>query len=200
MAYRRGEAPPPPPRAVVITADDGHRSVYAHMFPLVKRYGVPVTLFVYPSAISNAAYAMTWAQLEELAQSGPFDIQSHSYWHPNFKQEKRRLPADQYERLVESQLTKSNASRYRDRLCHGVRIVLADRNALDAARLGVEIASALYQLYPQQFEIDKNLSLIGARWVLEAIKAREDPASIAQRWQASLQAFLTRRGKYLLYE
>lgn len=77
-----------PARAVVITADDGHRSVYSRMLSLVRLYAVHATLFVYPSAISNADYAMTWEQLLELKETGLFEIQSHSYWHPNFKQEK----------------------------------------------------------------------------------------------------------------
>ncbi len=64
--------------------------LYAHMFSLVHLYRIPVTLFVYPSAISNADYALTWEQLLELKETWLFDIQSHSYWHPNFKEEKRR--------------------------------------------------------------------------------------------------------------
>ncbi len=107
--YLLGKAPPPPARSVVITADDGHRSVFTYMFPLVKRYHLPVTLFIYPSAISNASYAMTWEQLSELKQTGLFDIQSHSYWHPNFRIEKRRLTAAEYEKLVDMQLTKSKS-------------------------------------------------------------------------------------------
>jgi len=106
VAYFREEAPAPPRLSVVITADDGHRSVYTEMFPLVRDYGVPVTLFIYPSAISNASYAMTWAQLEELAGSGLFDIQSHSYWHPHFRQEKRRLNTADYERFTTMQLAR----------------------------------------------------------------------------------------------
>jgi peptidoglycan/xylan/chitin deacetylase (PgdA/CDA1 family) len=96
-----------PSRSVVITADDGHRSVYAHMLSLVRLYRFPVTLFVYPSAISNALYALTWEQLGELKETGLFDIQSHLYWHPNFKEEKRRLSHDDYDRLVQMQLKKS---------------------------------------------------------------------------------------------
>lgn len=107
--HLRGEAPPPPPHAVVITADDGHRSVYTDMFPVVRRFGVPVTLFVYPSAISNASYALTWPQLAELKQSGLFDIQSHSYWHPRFDLEKGRLAPREYERFVAFQLAGSKA-------------------------------------------------------------------------------------------
>jgi peptidoglycan/xylan/chitin deacetylase (PgdA/CDA1 family) len=96
-----------PSKSLVITADDGHRSVYTDMFPLLKRYQVPATLFIYPSAISNASYAMTWGQLKEMKASGLLDFQSHSFWHPNFKKEKERLDPSGYERLVEMQLKKS---------------------------------------------------------------------------------------------
>ncbi len=104
---RRGTARCTRPPAVVVTVDDGHRSVYSDLLPVVKRFGVPVTLFIYPSAVSRADYALTWDQLRELEQSGLFEIQSHSYWHPNFKQEKRRLGADAYRRFVADQLLKS---------------------------------------------------------------------------------------------
>ncbi len=96
-----------PARAVAITADDGHRSVFTEMRPLVERYRFPVTLFIYPSAISNASYAMTWQQLKLLQATGLFDIESHTYWHPNFRVEKRRLSAGDYQKLVEWQLSKS---------------------------------------------------------------------------------------------
>jgi peptidoglycan/xylan/chitin deacetylase (PgdA/CDA1 family) len=121
LAAWRGEMPAPPARSVVITVDDGHASVHTQMFPLIRRYGVPVTLFIYPSAISNAAYALTWAQLGELVGSGLVEIQSHSYWHPNFRDEKRRLPARAYEQLVRSQLLDSRRT-LQDRL--GVRVDL----------------------------------------------------------------------------
>ncbi len=101
-----GGTEPLPNKAVVITVDDGHRSVFSEMLPLVRRYRIPVTLFIYPSAISNAEYALTWQQLEELRQSGLFDIQSHTYWHPNFKREKRRLSSDAYRNFVRMQLVK----------------------------------------------------------------------------------------------
>jgi peptidoglycan/xylan/chitin deacetylase (PgdA/CDA1 family) len=107
VTYRLGNAPPLPSRAVVITVDDAHRSVYTEMLPLVKQYRIPVTLFVYPSAVSNASYAMTWQQLAEVQGTGFFDIQSHTYWHPNFHQEKKRLPPAAYDKLVDMQLTKS---------------------------------------------------------------------------------------------
>jgi peptidoglycan/xylan/chitin deacetylase (PgdA/CDA1 family) len=96
-----------PPRAVAITSDDGHRSVFTYMRPIVQRYRIPVTLFIYPSAISNASYAMTWEQLKELQATGLFQIQSHTYWHPNFNKDKRRLSPADYQKFVGWQMTKS---------------------------------------------------------------------------------------------
>jgi peptidoglycan/xylan/chitin deacetylase (PgdA/CDA1 family) len=96
-----------PPRAVAVTADDGHRSVYTEMFPLIERYRFPVTLFIYPSAISNASYALTWEQLAEMVRTGLVDVQSHTYWHPNFHQERARLSPDEYRAQVMWQLTRS---------------------------------------------------------------------------------------------
>ena len=107
VAYREGKTPPPPPRSVIVTMDDGHESVYTKALPIVEKYRVPVTLFIYPSAISNASYAMTWRQLQALKATGLFDIQSHTYWHPNFKVEKRRLTPSQYNKFVNIQLRRS---------------------------------------------------------------------------------------------
>jgi peptidoglycan/xylan/chitin deacetylase (PgdA/CDA1 family) len=109
LAWRSGRGPAPPPRSVVITADDGHRSVFTEMLPLVRDFGMPVTLFIYPSAISSAAYAMTWDQLRILKETGLFDIQSHSYWHPNFGAEKRRLNPTAYREFARRQLSRSKA-------------------------------------------------------------------------------------------
>lgn len=103
--YIKGQAPPR--RSVAIVVDDGHKTVYTDMLPLIKKYRVPVTLFLYPSAISNASYAMTWQQARELKKTGFFDFQSHTYWHPNFNKEKKRQRADEYEKFVDMQLKKS---------------------------------------------------------------------------------------------
>jgi peptidoglycan/xylan/chitin deacetylase (PgdA/CDA1 family) len=105
--YRLGKRKSLPYRPIAITVDDGHKSVYTDLFPLVKKYQIPTTLFLYPSAISNASYAMTWDQLREIKASGLFDFQGHTYWHPNFKNEKKKLSPPDYENFVEMQLKKS---------------------------------------------------------------------------------------------
>ncbi len=92
-----------------------------------------------------------------------------------------------------------NSSSFRKELCRGVRVILVDRQSLDAPALGIEIAGALYRLYPGKFQIDKTLGLIGSREVLQALKNGQDPAIIVQNWQDSLEAFCRLRSKYLLY-
>ena len=107
--HYRGKAPAPKPKSVVIVEDDAHKSVYSDMLPVIRKYGYPVTIFTYPSAISNAKYAMTWDQLRELKKTGLFDIQSHTYWHPNFKKERKKLSGPALDQLVMTQLRKSKA-------------------------------------------------------------------------------------------
>jgi len=94
---------------------------------------------------------------------------------------------------------KPNQSLFKNRLCHGVQMMLLDRQSLDSPALGIEIASALYRLYPKDFQIDKTLGLIGSRKVLQAIKKGQDPTSIVQDWQEPLEQFRELRSKYLLY-
>ncbi len=101
------KGPAPGPKSVVIVEDDAHKSVYSDMLPLAKKYNVPVTVFVYPSAISNAKYAMTWGQLRELKKTGLFDFQSHTYWHPNFKKDRKKMKPAEFDKAVTMQLTKS---------------------------------------------------------------------------------------------
>ena len=108
--YIKGEIKSIPAKSIVITADDGHKSVYSDMAPIIKKYKVPVTLFIYPSAISNAKYAMTWDQLRELEATKLFHVESHTYWHPNFKREKKALSPEEYEKSVHAQLYKSKAT------------------------------------------------------------------------------------------
>ncbi|MHB8882151.1 MAG: polysaccharide deacetylase family protein [Thermodesulfovibrionales bacterium] len=103
--YSLGKGKMPRPRSVVITLDDGHKSVYTDLFPLIKKYRLPVTLFIYPSAISKAPYALTWDQLREMQGSGLVDIQGHTFWHPNFIKEKKRLGPTEYAAFARMQFS-----------------------------------------------------------------------------------------------
>jgi peptidoglycan/xylan/chitin deacetylase (PgdA/CDA1 family) len=107
VEYLQGKRQSLPTKPVVITADDGWKSAYLYMFPIVKKYHVPVTLFIYPQNISHGKNFMTWDELKELQHTGLFDIQGHTYSHPNFKQEKKNLTPLAYQKLLKRELETS---------------------------------------------------------------------------------------------
>ncbi|MGH9446158.1 MAG: exo-beta-N-acetylmuramidase NamZ domain-containing protein, partial [Terriglobia bacterium] len=91
------------------------------------------------------------------------------------------------------------SSKFAHETCHGASIVVLNRQALDSPELGVELASALYTLFPKEFKIDKTLPLTGSREVIDAIKAGKDPRAIELQWEKNLHAFMKMRARYLLY-
>ncbi|MDH4100327.1 MAG: DUF1343 domain-containing protein [Nitrospirota bacterium] len=90
-------------------------------------------------------------------------------------------------------------NKYKNKVCQGVRIVIADDDALDPVVLGLELTAALYRLYPDQFLIDKTLPMFGSQEVLDAIQDCASTESIACVWEPQLERFKAMRAKYLLY-
>jgi len=91
------------------------------------------------------------------------------------------------------------ASAYAGKECHGVNLVLLDRNVLDAPELGVELASALAKQYPQ-FKMDAVKDMLVNAASYEALASGRDPRRIADDWREGLEAFQKAREKYLLYK
>ena len=145
MQYIQGKIKSIPAKSVVITVDDGHKSVYSDMAPIVKKYKIPVTLFIYPSAISNAKYAMNWEQLQELEKTGNFRVESHTYWHPNFKKEKKKLSSEEYAKSVDKQLNGSK-KKLEEKMGHEIKYlawvfgIYDDELLVDAKKAGYAAA------------------------------------------------------------
>jgi uncharacterized protein YbbC (DUF1343 family)/CubicO group peptidase (beta-lactamase class C family) len=89
--------------------------------------------------------------------------------------------------------------RFAGEVCHGVQVVLLDRQALDPTALGVELVAALWKLFPKDFSLQGTLPLVGSRALLESIRAGRDPQRIWYDWQEALEKFKKIRGQYLLY-
>jgi uncharacterized protein YbbC (DUF1343 family) len=83
--------------------------------------------------------------------------------------------------------------------CHGVFMIVTDRDRLRPVRVGVEIAAALSKMYGTQFTLEENAPLIGARATIEKIRSGIDPAAIAASWRADEEEWRRVRAKYLLY-
>ena len=105
--YVMGKRASLPKNAVVITFDDGWRSTYTEVFPEMKRYGFPFTVFIYPNIIGQTSHAMNWKQLKEMSDAG-VDIESHSLTHP-FLTRRRHADLDQraYNAWLERELIES---------------------------------------------------------------------------------------------
>jgi uncharacterized protein YbbC (DUF1343 family)/CubicO group peptidase (beta-lactamase class C family) len=93
-----------------------------------------------------------------------------------------------------------DSSNYAHQLCNGVNIAITYRDGIDAPELGLEIAAALWKLYPGQFKIDALDALIRNQSTLAALKEGQDPRRIAEDWQEALQDFQHTREHYLLYQ
>lgn len=88
---------------------------------------------------------------------------------------------------------------YHGQTIPAVHITLTDPAAVDTPELGLEIASVLHKLYPTQFKLERMQTLLCNKDVLAALERGDDPRAVAQRWQASLDAFRQATKPYLLY-
>jgi len=93
-----------------------------------------------------------------------------------------------------------SSSNFAGERCEGVNLIILDRNTLDSPELGIELASALHKLYPNDFKMERMADLLVNQSVFEAIGAGEDPRRIAEDWQERLEGFVRLREKYLLYK
>jgi uncharacterized protein YbbC (DUF1343 family)/CubicO group peptidase (beta-lactamase class C family) len=84
--------------------------------------------------------------------------------------------------------------------CQGVNLILTQRNSLDAPELGIELASALHKLYPQQFHMERMIEILANQQVYDAVVQGQDPRRIAADWREPLERFEQLREKYLIYK
>jgi uncharacterized protein YbbC (DUF1343 family)/CubicO group peptidase (beta-lactamase class C family) len=89
--------------------------------------------------------------------------------------------------------------KYARQLCSGVRVMVIDRETVDTAELGIELASALRQLYPKDFELAHLSGTLANQVVFQGLQSGEDPRRIADDWRDGLDQYMLVRAKYLLY-
>ena len=98
-----------PRKSVVITFDDGYRSVYKNAFPIIKKYGYPITVFLPTEAIEKRyPDYMTMKMIKIMMKYGA-DFESHSYSHPRMAYKPKGWMNKQYKNWIKDELTKSIA-------------------------------------------------------------------------------------------
>jgi len=93
------------------------------------------------------------------------------------------------------------SSKYQGLECHGVRIVVTDRDRLEAYYSGVRIVDEIARLYPRDFQwkaahFDR---LCGTSTIREAITSQRSLDELRNKWQPALESFRKIRDKYLIY-
>lgn len=65
---------------ILITIDDGNRSIIEADEKVFKPMGIKPLLGIYPNLIGKKDYALNWEELKKLSDEG-YDIASHGYYH-----------------------------------------------------------------------------------------------------------------------
>lgn len=70
-----------PEECILITLDDGWKSVYTDAYPIFKEYGYPFHLFLYTDYLHGKGESMNADMIREMMKNGA-SIGSHSHSHP----------------------------------------------------------------------------------------------------------------------
>jgi len=103
-------------------------------------------------------------------------------------------------RFVPIEFTPTKGSKLGEQMCHGVYILVTNRNEVQPVRSGVTMAWELKRLFAEKFEFAKVERLLQNKKAMEAIAGAKEPSEIENVWAEDLSKFRDLRQKYLIYE
>ena len=97
-----------PEECILITLDDGWKSVYTDAYPIFKEYGYPFHLFLYTDYLHGKGESMNHDMIREMLQNGA-SIGSHSHTHPypSDWNKHRALGEDAYYEFIDKEIGES---------------------------------------------------------------------------------------------
>lgn len=109
IAWKQGELKLPA-RNILITIDDGWRSVYIVAYPILKKYGFPFTLGLYNDFIGKGDLSLTRKMIKEMMANG-MELSSHSVTHPfpSVVKKERAKTTEEYKAFLDTELGYSKA-------------------------------------------------------------------------------------------
>lgn len=102
-----------PAKAVVLTFDDGLKSVYRYAYPILKKYGQQATAFIISSRVKHNpqawdASSLQFMSISELKQiQDVFDIQSHTHFLHRYSDDKRPVLLSRTEHNIQLDFERS---------------------------------------------------------------------------------------------
>jgi len=130
---------------------------------------------------------------------GPFEILGAPWIHAlEFASElgRRQIPGVEFTPVQFI----PNQDPHRGKTCEGVTIRIRDRGLFRSIRTGLEIADVLHRMYPERFQLERIVALLGSQSSIDRLKRGDRPTDIISGWAADLDKFRRLREKYLLYD
>ena len=88
---------------------------------------------------------------------------------------------------------------YKGQECGGVSVRVTDARYFRPVRMGMEIAEVLWWKYPENFDVEKMMTLVGSRETVERVRAEKSVDDIEEGWQEGENGFRAMSGKYFIY-
>lgn len=87
-------------------------------------------------------------------------------------------------------------------VCGGVRLVITNRWAIQPPAAGIHLMAALWKQNPEAYKIDLTSGLVGAKWVIDDIKAGKPADDIIAKYRAEPRfvQFAEQRAQVLIYQ
>jgi peptidoglycan/xylan/chitin deacetylase (PgdA/CDA1 family) len=108
VSFIEGKTKELPDRCVIITIDDGYKSVYTKAYPLLKKYGFTATVYLYAVFFPGGKTALSLEEVKEMQADG-FEFGSHSYTHPYLTARKKLADDDKYLAMLKHEISDSKA-------------------------------------------------------------------------------------------
>ncbi len=97
--YGKGEIPEKP---ILITIDDGYKSIYEYAYPVLKKYKIPATIYIYQVFVNAGKNTLSFDEIKELSENG-FEFGCHSNTHPVLTN-KKNLTDEEYIKFLEKEI------------------------------------------------------------------------------------------------
>lgn len=96
-----------PAHPIVLTVDDGWLCASTQIAPVLRQFGFPWSLYIYPEIIGHGDHALTWPQVLALQAEG-VDIEDHTMTHAHLMHRSHpQLNDDQYTAWLGNELVAS---------------------------------------------------------------------------------------------